>query len=275
MKRREDRKMKRTKADNGGNNYRTAQNRKTVLITGATSGIGLALAQEFARQGYRLVLTASRKERLKRVAFRLGKRFPTCVIAAISQDLAKTGGAIKLYRQIKKRNLTVDVLVNNAGFGLVGEEVFLPLSREREMLGVNITALTELTHLFLGEMCKQGGGKILNVASVGAFQPGPYTAAYYATKAYVAQYSRALRVEAKKYGVHVSVLCPGSTKTDFFRRVGSAAPIWAMSPQKVARAAFRGLEMNREIIIPGVGNRLLQLLPERVKVLGTAFLKTR
>ena len=276
MKRREDGNMRRrTKAGSKEKNGKPAQNRKTVLITGATRGIGLALAQEFARQGYRLVLTASRKERLRKVAFRLGKSFPTCVIAVIGQDLAKNGGAMKLYRQIKKRNLTVDVLVNNAGFGLVGEEISLPLSREREMLGVNISAVTELTHLFLGEMCRRGEGKILNVASVGAFQPGPYTAAYYATKAYVAHYSRALRVEAKKYGVHISVLCPGTTRTDFFHRAGSPTPIWAMSPKKVAKIAFRGLERNKEIIIPGAGNRLLQLLPERVKLLGTGFLKSR
>lgn len=249
------------------------QNRKTVLITGATSGIGLAMAREFARNDYRLVLAASCEERLRKVAARLEREFPTSVIGAFCQNLAEDGGGIGLYGQIRGRNITVDVLVNNAGFGLVGEEISLFLRREREMIGVNISAVTELTHLFLRDMCQRGAGKILNVASVGAFQPGPYTAAYYATKAYVANYSRALRVEAKKYGVQVCLLCPGTTRTAFFERAGSVAPMWAMSARKVAKAAFRGLDRNREMIVPGMGNRLLQLLPQRVRLWGIALLK--
>lgn len=249
------------------------ESKKTVLITGATSGIGLALAKEFAVRGYRLVLVASRKEQLKRVAVRLERHFSACVIAVVCQDLSKCEGGINLYNQVKAKNITVDVLVNNAGFGLVGEEISLSLAREREMIGVNVYAVTELTHLFLQDMCRRRVGKILNVASVGAFQPGPYTAAYYATKAYVANYSRALRVEAKKYGVQVSVLCPGTTRTAFFEKTGSATPIWAMSAKKVAKAAYCGLEKNWGMIIPSVGNRLLLLLPERIKLQGIALLK--
>lgn len=249
------------------------QNRKTVLVTGATSGIGLEMAREFAGKGCRLVLAACRESRLRKVAARLEREFPTSVIAAICQDLSESGGGIALYRQVRARNITVDVLVNNAGFGLVVEEISLSLARERDMIGVNISAVTELTHLFLRDMCQRGAGKILNVASVGAFQPGPYTAAYYAAKAYVANYSRALRVEAKKYGVQVCVLCPGTTRTAFFEKAGSEVPIWAMSARKVAKAAFRGLERNREVIVPGVGNRLLQLLPQKVKLQGVALLK--
>lgn len=249
------------------------QNRKTVLITGATSGIGLALAAEFARQGYRLVLAASNQKRLKRAAVWLEKRYPTCVIAVISRDLSRPGAAVGLYRKIKESNITVDILVNNAGFGLVGEEISLPLAAERDMIRVNVAAVTELTHLFLREMSQRETGKILNVASVGAFQPGPYTAAYYATKAYVASYSRAIRREAKENGVQVSVLCPGSTKTAFFRRAGSHTPLWAMSARKVAKKAYRGLEKNREFIIPGIGNRMLLFVPEWFRLYGIAFLK--
>lgn len=249
------------------------QNRKTVLVTGATSGIGLAMAREFASKGYRLVLAASRESRLRKVAAWLDREFPTSVIAVVCQDLAEDGGGVCLYRQVRARNIIVDVLVNNAGFGLVGEEISISLARERDMIGVNISAVTELTHLFLRDMCRRGGGKILNVASVGAFQPGPYTAAYYAAKAYVANYSRALRVEAKKYGVQVCVLCPGTTRTAFFEKIGSRVPFWAMSAEKVAKAAFRGLEGNREMIVPGVGNRLLQLVPQRVRLRGIALLK--
>lgn len=249
------------------------ENRKTVLITGATSGIGLGLAREFAQKGYRLVLTASNQERLQGAAKSLEKRFPTCVAAVIPQDLGESGAGIKLYQKVKKRNISVDILVNNAGFGLVGEEISLSLEREMEMIGVNIAAVTELTHLFLRDMCRKKSGRILNVASVGAFQPGPYTAAYYATKAYVANYSRGLRVEAKKYGVQVSVLCPGTTKTAFFEKSGSKMPVWAMSAKKVAETAYQGLMNQKEVIIPGLGNRLLQLLPEGVKLWGVAFLK--
>lgn len=254
---------------------KTAQNCKIVLITGAASGIGFALANEFALRGYRLVLTARRKERLQRAAVRLEKRFPGCVAAVISGDLSKSDGALCLYREIKERNITVDVLVNNAGFGLVGEEISLPLTAEREMIGVDVLAVTELTHLFLRDMCRRGAGKILNVASVGAFQPGPYTASYYAAKAYVASYSRAVRVEARKYGVQVSVLCPGTTRTAFFERAGSQTPFWAMPAGKVAAEAIRGLEKNKELIIPGIGNRLLQLLPEQIKLFGVALLKVK
>lgn len=249
------------------------EDRKTVLITGSTSGIGLALAGKYARNGYRLVLTGSKRERLQVAASRLEKTFPTCVAAVICQDLREMGAAEKLYEQVTKRNITVDVLINNAGFGLVGEEISLPLEREREMLCVNITAVTELTHLFMRDMCERKAGKILNVASVGAFQPGPYTAAYYATKAYVASYSRGLRVEGKKYGVQVSVLCPGTTRTAFFQKTGSHTPVWAMSANKVADIAYQGLQKNKEIIIPGLGNQLLQLLPERVRLWGIAWLK--
>lgn len=249
------------------------EDRRTVLITGTTSGIGLALGKKFAQMGYRLVLTASDQERLQKVAENLERYFPTCVAAVIPQDLGKSGAGISLYKEVKARNISVDILVNNAGFGLAGEEISLSLEQEMEMLRVNIAAVTELTHLFLRDMCQRKSGKILNVASVGAFQPGPYTAAYYATKAYVANYSRGLRVEAKKYGVQVSVLCPGTTRTAFFQKTGSKTPVWAMSARKVAEAAYQGLMNQKEVIIPGVGNRLLQLLPERVKLCGVAFLK--
>lgn len=257
----------------GSGARRAGQNGKTVLVTGATSGIGLAMAREFAGRGCHLVLSASRERPLRKVAARLEREFPFSVIAVICQNLAEDGGGIGLYEKVSDRNITVDVLVNNAGFGLVGEEISLSLAKERDMIGVNIAAVTELTHLFLRDMCQRGEGKILNVASVGAFQPGPYTGAYYATKAYVANYSQALRVEAKKYGVQVSVLCPGTTRTAFFDKAGSAVPIWAMSARKVAKAAFRGLEKNREMIVPGAGNKLLRLLPQRVKLQGVAMLK--
>lgn len=263
--------MRRRKRTHG--NVGASQNRKIVMITGATGGIGMALAKEFIRCGYRLILVASREERLRRLTARLERACPTCVVAVIRQDLSISGAAAKLYGKLREKNIQVDILVNNAGIGLVGEEIHLPLIKERKMIGLNISAVTELTHLFLRDMCQRGEGKILNVASVGAFQPGPYTAAYYATKSYVASFSRALRVEAREHGVQISVLCPGTTRTEFFERAGSSVPMWAMSADRVARAAVRGLEKNKEIIVPGIGNRVLQLLPERIKLRGIAWLK--
>ena len=171
--------------------------RKTVLITGATSGIGFALAKCFGKEGYDLILVSSSKERLYQTEVKLlqfmqgGKNG----IVTICQDLSMPDAAQKINQQLKKKKVSVDILVNNAGVGLIGEAVTNDAEKLNQMLQVNIQAVTQLCTVFLREMYQKGGGKILNVASVGAFQPGPYTAAYYASKAYVASYSRAIRSE--------------------------------------------------------------------------------
>ena len=247
--------------------------KKMVLITGGTSGIGLALAKRFAKKGYGIVLTASRKEHLIQAKALLKRINPKCRIELICQDLSVNGAAEQVYRKTVQNNLVIDILVNNAGIGLVGEAAMNERKKEEEMLRINIQALTQLCGCFLKDMYQRGHGKVLNVASVGAFMPGPYTAAYYASKAYVASYSHAIRYEAAGKGVQVCTLYPGTTRTQFFKRAGSATPFWAMSSDRVAKAAYKGLMKNKEMIVPGLINRCIRLIPVKWKLLGVAQIK--
>lgn len=240
-----------------------------ALITGAGSGIGRALAEEFAAHGYGLCLTAVHAGPLEEAKRALEGRYGVQV-HTVSMDLARLGGAGELFRQVEK--LPVSVLVNNAGCGLVGPAAELDPEREERMLVLNVLSLTELTRLFLPLLAERKGA-LLNVASTGAFQPGPYTASYFASKAYVLSYTRAIRREAPE--VTVSALCPGSTRTGFFDRAGAKIPKGAMTAEAVARAAFRGLMRGQEIILPGWRNRLMQLAPTRVKIWAVGQAKYR
>ena len=165
--------------------------------------------------------------------------------------------------------------MNNAGFGLVGATNEIDLKQDEQMIIINTLNLVILTKLFIAEMYKCGQGKILNVASTGAFQPGPYTSTYFASKAFVLSYSRAIRYEAKSKGVQISTLCPGATRTNFFVREGTVTPTNSMTAEKVAQIAFSGLMKNKEIIIPGLKNRLLQLFPTKIKMISVARMKYR
>lgn len=246
---------------------------KIALITGGTSGIGLALAKKFAREGYSLVLVASNEQRLTKIKAVLNRVTPDIFVELVCQDLSIDGAADKVYQKVMEKGISIDILVNNAGFGMVGEAVANDREKEEAMLRINMQTLTQLCTLFLKDMYQRKQGRILNVASVGALMPGPYTAAYYATKAYVGSYSRAIRYEAAKKGVQVCTLYPGTTRTEFFDRAGSKTPVWAMSPDKVAECAYLGLMKNKEIIIPGVMNKLLKLVPTKIKLIGVAILK--
>lgn len=247
--------------------------KKTVLITGATSGIGFAMANKFAKEGYHLVLVSSNNENLGRTKKVLSEKFSECCVVTICQDLCVLQAAQRIYERIKEQKLQIDILVNNAGFGLIGELQHTDIEKEENMLHINIRALTQLTRLFLSDMYERKEGKILNVASVGAFQPGPYTAVYYATKAYVASFSRAVRYEAASHNVQVCTLYPGTTRTSFFQKTGTNTPGYAMSAEKVAKCAYRGLKKNKEMIVPGVLNKLLRLVPVKIKLKGVAMLK--
>ena len=149
----------------------------------------------------------------------------------------------------------------------------LDMEKEEQMLQLLVVTPTQLCKCCLRDMYKRGSGKILNVASVGAFQPGPYTASYYASKSYLYQYSQAIRLEAKKQGVQVCTLCPGSTRTHFFEKTGAKTPIWAMSPERVAKEAWEGLNADKAVVVPGMINRLLRLVPAQIKAYGVALLK--
>lgn len=224
------------------------------MITGASGGIGLELARIFAEQGYALVLVARNRERLEEIAVEL-KPTPVQVLA---KDLALVGAAEGIHREVPK----VDVLVNNAGYGVYGPFVKTPLDDELGMLQLNMTALVVLTKLYLPAMVAAKNGKILNVASTAAFQPGPLMALYYATKAFVLSFSEAIGNELEGTGVTVTALCPGPTATGFQARTKLEKSrlikrMKVMDARTVAEAGYRGLMAGKPVVIPGLMNKLL------------------
>lgn len=231
---------------------------KTVLITGASGGIGYELAKLFARDGYRLVLVARRKEKLERVGHELEGQFKAKSVI-IPIDLVDRTAPDQILEELKKRSLAVDILINNAGFGLGGPFLSTNLAKEVEMIQVNISALTALTKLLLPAMVTRGSGRILNLASTAAFQPGPLMAVYYATKAYVLSFSEALASELEGTGVTVTALCPGPTKTDFQARaeLGNVRLFRrTMAAQQVAEIGYRGLLAGQRVVVPGLSNKI-------------------
>jgi uncharacterized protein len=233
---------------------------ETVLITGASSGIGRELAQCFAADGCRLVLVARRGRALESLAdeLRTIHKVDTRVVVA---DLARAEAPNQILGQLQHHGLKVDVLVNNAGFGAQGRFAELPLDRQLEMIQVNVTTLTHLTRLLLPDMIKRGRGGLLNVASTAAFQPGPYMAIYYASKAYVLSWSEALATELVGTGVVVTALCPGPTETGFADAAGMKDSLLfklsRMSARAVAEIGHRAFRQGRVVAITGVRNRML------------------
>lgn len=245
---------------------------ESVLITGGTSGIGYGLARIYAKNRYHVILVSSNEERLKATQEKLSRELSTD-ITVYTQDLPQLGAAKKLYGKIQADGIQVDILINNAGFGLVGRTEEVPLHSDKKMMILNVISLVELCKLFLPTMYERGHGKILNVASTGAFQPGPYTSTYYASKAFVLSYSRAIRYEANKKWVEVCVACPGATKTNFFNSEGVETPILAMSADSVAAKIYSQLMHNKAILIPGFRNKLMNLLPTPIKMAYVAKMK--
>ncbi len=234
-------------------------NGKTALITGASSGIGKELAELFAMDGYDLVLVARNEDGLKRVANDLASRFKISV-RVLPKDLSLPSAPDEIFDELKKSSIKIDVLVNNAGFGSHGAFIETDLKTSLEMIQVNVSALTHLTRLFAPEMVKKGGGKILNLASVAAFPPGPYMNVYYSTKAYVLSFSVGLNAEFEGTGVSVTVLCPGPTVTNFQKRIGLSSGdmfnLKSMDPKKVAKIGYEGMKKNKVIVIPGFSNSI-------------------
>ena len=228
-----------------------------VLITGASAGLGVDFARQLSANGERLVLVARRKDRLDELAAELGNA------RAIGEDLSLPGAVDRLMADLAAHGEHVDLLVNNAGFGLTGRFAELDGKRQRQMIDLNCGALTELAHAVLPGMIERKSGSILNVASTAAFQPGPGMAVYFATKAYVLSFSEALHQEVKKHGVIVSALCPGPTATEFgqvagFKPAGpSAKMLVSMTADSAAvvRAGLEGLERDQAIVIPGLANK--------------------
>ena len=224
-----------------------------ALITGASAGLGVDFARQLSANGQRLVLAARRKDRLDKLAAELGNA------RADEIDLSEPGAAGRLVADLAAHDEHVELLVNNAGFGLTGRFAELDGQRQRQMIDLNCGALVELAHAVLPAMVERKRGRILNVASTAAFQPGPGMAVYFATKAFVLSFSEALHEEVKCQGVKVSALCPGPTATEFGEIAGfgpsNASSKLAAAAGPVVEAGLEGLERNQAIVIPGAMNK--------------------
>ena len=232
-----------------------------ALITGASGGIGEAIAHRLAQEGHALVLVARNGAKLQALADALAARHRVDV-RALAFDLAAPGAADALAARLATDGLEIAVLVNNAGFGLYGKHASTDLADEQRMVDLNITTLTRLTKLLLPPMLAAGRGRIMNVASTAAFQPGPYMAVYYATKAYVLSYSEALQEELRGSGVTVTALCPGPTASGFQDRAamhdsalvkGKRLP----TPQAVAAYGVAAMHRGQTVAVHGFMNRLM------------------
>lgn len=237
-----------------------AETRQTALVTGASSGIGLEICRALAEQGFDLILVARSEAKLAELARELGGQ-SAINAKALAADLTQPGAAQQICDKLTSQGTRIDMLVNNAGFGAHGAFAALPLQHQLDMIAVNITSLTALTRLFLPDILARRQGKILNVASTAAFQPGPNMAVYYASKSYVLSFSEALAEELTGSGVSVTCLCPGPTKTAFaagaemegsllFRLLPSDA-------RSVARQGVAAMLAGKRLVVPGVLNKIM------------------
>ena len=227
---------------------------KVALVTGASAGLGVEFARQLSKKGHRLVLAARRKERLDGLAKELGNA------RAVAIDLSKKDAAAGLMADLETYGESVDLLVNNAGFGLIGRFAELDPKRLRQMIDLNVATLTDLCRAVAPAMIERGSGAIINVASTAAFQPGPKMAVYFATKAFVLSLTEALHEELAPSGIHVTCLCPGPTRTEFGDVAGFGGnglfDKVAMNSAEVVEAGLSGLDKNKAVVVPGVVNKL-------------------
>lgn len=246
--------------------------KRTALITGGSSGIGLELAKLFAKDGYRLILVAKPREELKIAKEILLEIEPQLQIVLRTQDLAVQGSAKQVYEFTKKQDIPVDVLVNCAGFGTYGFVNDIDMKRELEMLQLHVGSLYHLTRLYLQDMIKRDEGHVINMSSITAFQPNPNMATYGASKSFILQFSRALNYELDERGSRVNVLavCPTAVRGTGFQKIARMEQTntfnsWiATTPDIVARDTYRAMQHEQEIVVPGKGLRLLQSLIGRL-----------
>ena len=229
---------------------------KTALITGASSGIGETFAKELAARKTNLVLVARSEDKLHKLANQVESKYQIQT-NVIVQDLTASAAAKSIFEVVLEQGLTIDLLVNNAGFGDYGNFTQRPLEKQVNMIQLNITALVELTHLFLPGMQQRQSGGIINVASIGGFQPLPYMSVYGATKAFVLSFSEALWAENRDLGVKIFALCPGPTESDFFQTAefpesaGEGLQTKLTSAEEVVQDALEALEKNQSNVVTG------------------------
>lgn len=246
--------------------------RQTALVTGASAGLGKEFAELFARDGHDVVLVARSAESLGRLASGL-QQAHGITAHSMPMDLSRPEACGELHRALNERGLTVDFLVNNAGFGSTGPFLDQDLDKEVSMVELNVTSLMRLCHLFGRQMRQRGRGRILNIASSAGFQAGPYMATYYASKAFVVMFSEALAFELKKDGVTVTCHCPGATATEFAQRAGNAQTKLFQRPgvakaDEVAAHAYRAMHSGQVLAVHGLMNKVgvffTRLVPRRV-----------
>jgi short-subunit dehydrogenase len=231
----------------------------TALITGASAGIGAALAREFAAHGHDVVLVARREQRLRALADELEGEGVTAT--PLVMDLDRAAAATELHETVTERRLDVDILVNNVGIGTYGPFADSDIAAERSQLRLNVVLPVELTRLFLDEF--EDGGKVLNLGSVAGFQPGPNLAGYYASKAYINSFTEAIAEELRD-SVDVTLVCPGPVETEFQDRAGmgdsTVGSLTSNTPEGVATAAYEGLMAGKTVVIPSRAMRVVEVL---------------
>jgi short-subunit dehydrogenase len=232
----------------------------TALVTGASSGIGAAMARELADRGYSIVLVARREERLRSLADDLASEHGVTA-EVIAADLGDPAERDRLDAELRGGGRSVEVLVNNAGFGLQADFATSPRERMLDMVRVNVEAVVDLTGRFIGQMVERGRGSVINVASMAAFQPLPGSAVYAASKSFVLSFSEAIRTELRGSGVTVTAVCPGPVKTEFTEVAGvggvedrTPGAVW-MSAEQIARHAVDGAAHDKRVVVPGFLNR--------------------
>jgi uncharacterized protein len=234
--------------------------KKTALVTGASSGIGYEISRLLATDGYDLVLVARDRQRLEEAAERIRKSQAAVSIKVIPKDLSDRSAVDEIVQDLRRESIEIHVLINNAGYAMYGPFVENVLDDELDMMRVNMESLTQLTKRLVPDMIEKREGRIMNVASTAAFAPGPFMAVYYATKAYVLSFSEALSEELRGTGVSVTALCPGATETGFQKRARVEKTLlfrpWkVMDPETVARIGYRGMMKGKAVVIPGWLNK--------------------
>jgi hypothetical protein len=257
---------------------------KTALITGASSGIGEAFAAALAKEGTDLILVARSRSRLEELAEKLrsehGRR-----VEVICADLSDASPGAALATEVARRGLVVDLLINNAGFGTVGAFHTLDAAREQQEIALNAAAVVDLSHAFLPQMLDQGGGAIINVASLAAFQPTPFMAVYGATKAFVLSFSLGLWAEYRKQGLRVLAVCPGPVETAFFEATGNKdlrktvpnSLVW--TAEAVVALSLKSLRQGKTVVVPGYQAKAVtwisRLMPRRLLAAASAMVMDR